>query len=196
MKSARYSSPPTMHALVATLLAFTALLHATHAEKIYIDTVPEYAKLPACAEIPLSTIVRDMHAGKCGDGGKETSFSCFCGTSSTMFNSYISEAVSSRCMPQLPNATAEALAVFGSYCHLSAAVTTTSLRSDAQVTATTTSLVRGGPTPTRSQTGPIASSVGTVGSRSAGGWSMAALTGLSCLGLAVVWELGGLRGAA
>ncbi|KAK1830192.1 hypothetical protein QBC39DRAFT_331737 [Podospora conica] len=151
-----------MHAHIATLVASTALLHAIHAQKIYIDTVPEYAQLPACAEAPLSTLVRDMEPpGKCGDNGKETSFSCFCGTSSTVFNSYISEAVSSRCMPQLPDATAKALSVFDSYCHLSAAVTTAASRPDTP--ATTTS--RGVPTPTRGPTGPIASSVGTVGPR-------------------------------
>jgi hypothetical protein len=173
-----------MHALTAPLLAFTALFHATSAQKVYIDTVPGYTQLPACAEVPLSTIVRDMNAGKCGDGGKETSFSCFCRTSSTVLNSYISEAVSSRCMPQLPDATAQALAVFDSYCHLSAVTTTTTGSNTSQGIATTT--VHGAPTPTRSQTVPIPSSVGILGSTAVGGWSMAVLTGLSCLALTLL----------
>ncbi|KAK4450973.1 hypothetical protein QBC34DRAFT_436967 [Podospora aff. communis PSN243] len=151
-----------MYTLTTTTLAFTALLHTTHAQKIYIDTVPAYAQLPACAEVPLSTIVRDMNAGKCGDGGKETSFSCFCGASSTVFNSYISEAVSSRCMPQLPDATAQALEVFDSYCHLSAVPVTTAAGSNTSQGAATTT-TRGAPAPTRSQMGPIPSSGGALG---------------------------------
>ncbi|KAK0639561.1 hypothetical protein B0T16DRAFT_463225 [Cercophora newfieldiana] len=109
-----------MRLFTTTSLSLLACLHPVIAQKIYINQVPEYSHLPACAEVPLSTIVRNMEAGKCGDGGRETSFSCFCGTSSTAFNSMISEAVSSRCMPQLPDAMGSALAVFDSYCHLSA----------------------------------------------------------------------------
>jgi hypothetical protein len=110
-----------MHLLLTAYSFLLTYVHPAHSQKIFIDKVPEYAQLPACAEVPLSTIVRDMKAGKCGDGGMLTSFSCYCGTSSTVFNSIISEAVSSRCMPELPDATASALAVFDSYCHLSAA---------------------------------------------------------------------------
>ncbi|KAK0622620.1 hypothetical protein B0T14DRAFT_564058 [Immersiella caudata] len=175
-----------MHALPTTLLALAALISETHAQKIYIDTIPEYAQLPPCAEIPLSTIVRDMNVGKCGDGGKETSFSCFCGTSSTVFNSYISEAVSSRCMPQLPDATAEALAVFDSYCHLSAVVTgNTTSGPGGQVTVTGSTSGRAVPTPTRTQTAPIPSSEGTISSMVPRGWLVSALTGLSCVLLAL-----------
>lgn len=50
---------------------------AVIAQSLFINSLPEYSVLPACAERPLSTIVRDMRYG-CGDGKQTTSYSCFC----------------------------------------------------------------------------------------------------------------------
>ncbi|KAK4198894.1 hypothetical protein QBC40DRAFT_88549 [Triangularia verruculosa] len=91
---------------------------AVRAQRIFINQVPAYSHLPPCAEAPLSNVVRNMVSG-CGDGGRTTSFDCFCVSSSTKFESVISRAVASKCMPSEPAATAFALAVFDSYCHLS-----------------------------------------------------------------------------
>jgi hypothetical protein len=98
--------------ILITLVAFSS------AQSIFINKVPDYSSLPSCAEIPLSTIVRNMEQG-CGDGGKTTSYSCFCTASSAMFSSKISKAVASECA----SATAgvgEALDVFHSYCAMGA----------------------------------------------------------------------------
>ncbi|KAK4656482.1 hypothetical protein QC762_204724 [Podospora pseudocomata] len=103
-----------MRLLLLPLLVVTA----TTAQRIFINQVPLYSSLPPCAEAPLSNIVRNMVSG-CGDGGRTTSYSCFCASSSIKFESIISRAVSSKCMPSEPEATASALAVFDSYCHLS-----------------------------------------------------------------------------
>ncbi|KAK4679501.1 hypothetical protein QC764_204724 [Podospora pseudoanserina] len=103
-----------MRLLLLPLLVVTA----TTAQRIFINQVPLYSSLPPCAEAPLSNIVRNMVSG-CGDGGRTTSYSCFCASSSIKFESIISRAVSSKCVPSEPEATASALAVFDSYCHLS-----------------------------------------------------------------------------
>jgi hypothetical protein len=83
-------------------------------QSVFIDLIPAYKHLPPCAEVPLSTIVRDMDLG-CGDGGKTTSWSCFCSTSSSQFAANISSIVQASCTADLPAVTA-ALGVFSTYC--------------------------------------------------------------------------------
>ena len=63
---------------------------------IYIDQIPLYSELPACAEDRLSAIVRAQFSG-CGDDMQLTSFACFCIDSSSEFSSIISTAVQSQC---------------------------------------------------------------------------------------------------
>lgn len=87
------------------------------AQSLFINSFPEYSALPACAEHPLSTIVRDMVNG-CGDDQKTTSYSCFCTDSSSYFASVISTKVASECLPETTTAVAEALEVFDMYCAL------------------------------------------------------------------------------
>ncbi|KAK0662472.1 hypothetical protein QBC41DRAFT_285195 [Cercophora samala] len=106
-----------MRTSLLPLLAAWVALPAT-AQRIFINQVPAYSQLPPCAEAPLSNVIRNMVSG-CGDGGRTTSYSCFCVSSSAKFESIISRVVSSKCMPSEPEATASALAVFDSYCHLS-----------------------------------------------------------------------------
>ncbi|KAK4148707.1 hypothetical protein C8A00DRAFT_19509, partial [Chaetomidium leptoderma] len=64
----------------------------------------------------LSQVIRNMVSG-CGDGGKTMSYSCFCVSSSAKFESIINRDVASKCMPNVPAATSDALEVFESYCN-------------------------------------------------------------------------------
>lgn len=101
----------------STTLLLPILLTFVVAQRVFIDKVPAYASLPHCAEVPLSFIVRDMASG-CGDGGKTTSYSCFCTDSSSKMNRVISTAVSSRCSTGPAGAATKAVDVFASYCAL------------------------------------------------------------------------------
>lgn len=64
--------------------------------RVYLDEVPAYWQLPACALTPVSTVVRDMSRG-CGDGGRLTSYACFCTASHRKARWDISTAVAARC---------------------------------------------------------------------------------------------------
>lgn len=63
---------------------------------IYIDQVPLYTSLQACAQDRLNAIVRAQASG-CGDDTQLTSFACFCIDSSTEYVSIISTAVEQAC---------------------------------------------------------------------------------------------------
>ncbi|CAI6338263.1 unnamed protein product [Periconia digitata] len=131
---------------------------------IYIDQIPQYSKLPPCAENRLSAIVRAQSSG-CGDNQGLTSFSCFCLDQSTMMASIISKDVQSMCeatmtangpvslVTPLPQVM-EAIDVFNSYCErkteLSLYQEKTSTDGLSAVTVTAT--------PTPSPTSTIASS--------------------------------------
>src|SRR6266498_2872685 len=95
--------------LVSALAASTVV-----AQSIYVNLVPEYSSLSSCAEVPVSSIVRDMVKG-CGDGGDVTSYSCFCTDSSSHFRSLISTIVLEQCSGNASEASSAA-AVFNSYC--------------------------------------------------------------------------------
>jgi hypothetical protein len=79
--------------------------------------LPEYSLLETCAELQVSTIVRNMEYG-CGDDSKLTSFACFCFQSSAKFSSMIGAHVSSACNPRYPAQNTSAIEVFSSYCQL------------------------------------------------------------------------------
>ncbi|KAK1751101.1 hypothetical protein QBC47DRAFT_406357 [Echria macrotheca] len=81
---------------------------------IYIDHIPGYATLSSCAEVPLSSLVRDMWNG-CGGGSDLTSYSCFCTDSYSKFRWDISTSVKRNC-PSLPTQVTSAVAVFEEYC--------------------------------------------------------------------------------
>jgi hypothetical protein len=59
------------------LLALVNIAATSGPTSILIDQIDEYALLATCAELELSTIVRNMKYG-CGDGGNGTftSFTC------------------------------------------------------------------------------------------------------------------------
>lgn len=95
-------------------ILFLLLVRPGTAQGVFINLIPAYKGLPPCAEVPLSTIVRDMNLG-CGDGGKTTSWSCFCSASSSQFAAKISSRVQASCTADLPAVTA-ALGVFSTYC--------------------------------------------------------------------------------
>lgn len=103
-------------------MAFTFLMillaSGVFTQNIFINQVPEYSAMPACAEAPVSAIVRDMDYG-CGDGKHTTSYSCFCIDSSSHYDEVISSAVTSACTAiDASSAASEALDVFASYCKL------------------------------------------------------------------------------
>ena len=53
---------------LALVLALANIVATSGPTSIFIDQIDEYALLATCAELELSTIVRDMKYG-CGDGG-------------------------------------------------------------------------------------------------------------------------------
>lgn len=88
------------------------------ATPIYINALPAYSALPACAEAPLSNIVRNMWSG-CGDGSQLTSFSCFCTDSYSKFSWEISTAVVGSCdsdSDDKEGLASSAVGVFHEYC--------------------------------------------------------------------------------
>ncbi|RAK81987.1 uncharacterized protein BO72DRAFT_137514 [Aspergillus fijiensis CBS 313.89] len=109
-----------LRALLALSLSITARCTTTY----YINKVADYSSLSQCAVAPLSSVVRDMVSG-CGDGGKYTSYSCFCTASSSEFNHIISSGVGSNCGTNSENQVSTALEVFHSYCMFNATATTT-----------------------------------------------------------------------
>ncbi|KAK4208477.1 hypothetical protein QBC37DRAFT_353539 [Rhypophila decipiens] len=125
------ASPPSTLAVAATstsppapigtvpLLAPRAASTAppVTATPIYIDLIDGYKALPPCAVVPLSTIVRDMEDG-CGDGGKLTSYSCFCTNSYSRFSWQISTAVLRNCpdVDSREEMATSAVGVFRGYC--------------------------------------------------------------------------------
>ncbi|KAK8070778.1 hypothetical protein PG997_010981 [Apiospora hydei] len=77
--NASSSSPhrPLPHRIPTSLGLWTTPSNWDHKTRVYLDEAPGYLQLPACAVTPISTIVRDMSKG-CGDGGRLTSYTCFC----------------------------------------------------------------------------------------------------------------------
>jgi len=85
---------------------------------VYIDLVPGYKNLSACAEVPVSTMIRNMWNG-CGDDSLLTSFSCFCTDSYSKFSWDISTAVLAGCGGAESSASGQAtsaVGIFHDYC--------------------------------------------------------------------------------
>ncbi|KAI4930237.1 hypothetical protein J4E85_004862 [Alternaria conjuncta] len=101
---------------LAFLLALVSVAGASGPTSIFIDQIEEYKLLATCAELELSTIVRNMKWG-CGDGGSYQSFTCFCYESSAKFSSMIGAHVMTQC-PDDPSQNTTALEVFSSYCDI------------------------------------------------------------------------------
>ncbi|OBT99786.1 hypothetical protein VE01_02089 [Pseudogymnoascus verrucosus] len=114
----------------------TSVAQVALCQKVYINQVPEYSQLPACAEVPLSTIVRNMVSG-CGDNHQTTSYGCFCVSSSAKFDRVIGTAVASRCTDSPQEAAASALSVFDNYCHLLSVPADNTATATAPATGTT-----------------------------------------------------------
>ncbi|KAK3369848.1 hypothetical protein B0H63DRAFT_303676 [Podospora didyma] len=105
--------------LVLCLLPHSTVGYDARPTPIYIDLIPGYANLSACAEIPLSLIVRNMWKG-CADGSRLTSYSCFCTDSYSKFTFDISTSVVENCQETAPAAATgmatSAVNVFHTYC--------------------------------------------------------------------------------
>ncbi|RYN43893.1 hypothetical protein AA0112_g602 [Alternaria arborescens] len=118
---------------LALVLALANIVATSGPTSIFIDQIDEYALLATCAELELSTIVRNMKYG-CGDGGDGAfqSFTCFCYESSAKFSSMIGAHVATEC-PDDPSQNTTALEVFSSYCEIGGSKL-------AEITAATTSI--------------------------------------------------------
>jgi hypothetical protein len=107
-------------------LLFLVLAHMALASgqiKLFINKLPDYSSIAACAEFQLSTIVRNMEDG-CGDGSKTTSYNCFCHTSSSYFSSLISYKVEKACATDNPDRQrSSAVGLFETYCHMGDSLT-------------------------------------------------------------------------
>jgi len=138
--------PPTDFLSLLVLLCLFASLRPCRAESvsqsrapkskptpIYLDVTPGYKSLSACAELPLSTLIRNMWNG-CGDDSGLTSYSCFCTDSYSKFSWDISTAVVSHCGDGLAAQATSAVSVFHEYC----ASGTTQLFKTAAATKTAT----------------------------------------------------------
>ncbi|VUC29903.1 unnamed protein product [Clonostachys rosea] len=100
-----------------TALVWASTLLVRQATAAYwINQLANYSSLPVCAEGPISTIVRGMVKG-CGDGGRGTSYSCFCTKSSSTFKGLIASSVAEECSGT-GTAVASATALFEEYCSL------------------------------------------------------------------------------
>lgn len=102
------------------IVSYAFAITAVVSQAIYINLVPEYSSLSTCAQLPVSSIVRDMDKG-CGDGGELTSYSCFCTASSSYYSALISTVVMAHCVGNSSVAQASsAVDVFQSYCEVGA----------------------------------------------------------------------------
>ncbi|KAF7549878.1 hypothetical protein G7Z17_g6079 [Cylindrodendrum hubeiense] len=117
------------HHVFAWALLLVGPVHATY----WVNQLDEYDSLPVCAEGPVSSIVRDMVSG-CGDGGRSTSYSCFCTRSSQEFNDIIATAVSKECKHSGAEVNS-ATSIFHDYCQLGNEGTSTTV---VEVEASTT----------------------------------------------------------
>ncbi|KAL0782209.1 hypothetical protein CaCOL14_000115 [Colletotrichum acutatum] len=101
--------------LIYSLLLLLGSFRQAHAT-YYLNQADGYDSLPSCAEQPISSIVRDMVAG-CGDGGKTTSYSCFCTASSDRFREIIATSVAKNC-GRSGVEVESATSVFDAYCQM------------------------------------------------------------------------------
>ncbi|KAK1719024.1 uncharacterized protein CLUP02_00170 [Colletotrichum lupini] len=125
--------------LICSLLLLLSGFRQAHAT-YYLNQADGYDSLPSCAEPPISSIVRDMVAG-CGDGGKTTSYSCFCTASSDRFREIIATSVAKNC-GRSGVEVESATSVFDAYCQMEKTdKVTTSATEVTSTSATATSAV-------------------------------------------------------
>ncbi|KAI0830952.1 hypothetical protein F5Y06DRAFT_281987 [Hypoxylon sp. FL0890] len=171
-----------LHLLFITLAVFT------EGQRTFIDQVSAYASLPSCAEVPLSFIVRDMASG-CGDGGKTTSYSCFCTASSSKMNGFISSAVASRCSTGPVTAASQAVDVFASYCGLGNSGHRASGNGTSPVTANANATVTQTVTSTPTRSMPVETALSPIPSNLATGPSDSKQVFI-CVIIAIMLSLG------
>ncbi|CAJ0548885.1 Ff.00g024980.m01.CDS01 [Fusarium sp. VM40] len=94
----------------------TLILASQVRANFWLNQLDSYDSLPYCAEGPISSIVRDM-VSECGDGGRTTSYSCFCTRSSSKFENIIATAVAKECSHWGTEASS-ATSIFHEYCQL------------------------------------------------------------------------------
>jgi hypothetical protein len=103
--------------------------------KIFIDQdVSEYSLLSSCAEQRVSTIVRDMSDG-CGDQSQMTSYLCFCQTSSSYFDSFISSRIARTCNDQAQASLGQAVFNIDANVRLTAASASSTAASSLSITS-------------------------------------------------------------
>jgi hypothetical protein len=127
-----YRRNPSSMTNIAFILGATS---QTFAQSIWINEVPGYVSLPACAETRLSIIVRDMSSG-CG---ASTSYACFCSASYSTMNTIIASAVYSDCYNGAD--ANSAVSVFATYCNSSPVITISATSSNAQSSTSFLNLV-------------------------------------------------------
>lgn len=96
MPAATTTPPPISLSSSSSSLSWSTPSNWDHKTRVYLDEVPAYWQLPACAMTPISTIVRDMSKG-CGDGGRLTSYACFCTESYRKARWDISTEIAAKC---------------------------------------------------------------------------------------------------
>lgn len=102
--------------ILITFFTLAGMLTPRVQAKYWLNQLENYDSLPVCAEGPISQIVRNMVAG-CGDGGRATSYDCFCTESSEEFRDIIATSVSKQCKHTGPE-VASATSLFHEYCQL------------------------------------------------------------------------------
>jgi hypothetical protein len=155
------ASPMAQIKILLALLGYSSIAWA---QSIYINQVSAYSDLDSCAEPPLSTVVRDMYSG-CGDGGRLTSYSCFCTASSEKFASIISTAVLKACPGSTDDADS-ATSVFSAYCQLGAVLTTATSTNESPSAMTSNSTTVSSTTASTSTTSSISSATLPASSQS------------------------------
>ena len=110
-------TPNPFHSSNMRFYTFISILLVAEVEAVFwLNQFDSYDSLPYCAEGPISSIVRDMVSG-CGDGGRTTSYSCFCTRSSSSFMQIIATAVAKECS-YWGTEVSSATSIFHEYCQL------------------------------------------------------------------------------
>lgn len=110
-------TPNPFHSSNMRFYTFISLLLVVQVRATFwLNQLDSYDSLPYCAEGPISSIVRDMVSG-CGDGGRTTSYSCFCTRSSSSFVQIIATAVAKECS-HWGTEVSSATGIFNEYCQL------------------------------------------------------------------------------
>lgn len=113
MSTPSSTASPSVTSFTSTQTTSTIILETRN----YINQLSDYSLLGRCAEPQVSTIVRNMAFG-CGDGGKMTSFACFCSSSSSDYDSMIGLHVRTACGAAAATEEPKARSLFNAYCQI------------------------------------------------------------------------------